>query len=172
MKFNDESAFQNYNELTTLPRTQLGVEQLQGMGRDQPSDLHPRRKPGRWKENISSTFEAPKIIKSCITFTHLCFECVAFAHGEMEERVSLSGARVHHCHQLVDAFPGNEGGEGGHLESERTEGKKSWDRAIPERQLCDRLSGQLSDQQQQVGEDSQDLRILVKLWYEKRVLIM
>ena len=86
----------------------------------------------------------------------------------MEERVSLSGARVHHCHQLVDAFPGNEGGEGGHLESERTEGKKSWDRAIPERQLCDRLSGQLGDQQQQVGEDSQDLRILVKSLVRKK----
>ena len=124
MKFNNESAFQNYNELTTLPRTQLRVEQLQGMGRDQPFDLHPRRKPGRWKGNISSTFEAPKIIKSCITFTHLCFECVAFAHGEMEKRVSLSGARVHHCHQLVDAFPENVGGEEDHLESERTGRKK------------------------------------------------
>ena len=66
----------------------------------------------------------PKLIKSCITFTHLCFEGVAFADGEMEERVSLSGARVHHCHQLVDAFPGNEGGEGGHLESRRFERKE------------------------------------------------
>ena len=83
----------------------------------------------------------------------------------MEERVSLSGARVHHCHQLVDAFPEN---EGGHLESERTEQKKSWDRAIPERQLCDRLSGQLGDQQQQVGEDSQDLGILVKSLVRKK----
>ena len=150
MQFDAESAFQNYNELTTLPRTQLGAEQLQGMGRDQPSDLHPRRKPGRGKGSISSTLEVPKIINSCITFTHLCFECVAFADGEMEKRVSLSGAGVHHCHQLVDTFPGNEGGEGGHLESERTEGKKCWDCAIPEWQLCNRLSGQLGDQQQQV----------------------
>ena len=157
MQFHAESAFQNYNELTTLPRTQLGVEQLQGMGRDQPSDLHPRRKPGRGKGSISSTLEVPKIINSCITFTHLCFECVAFADREMEERVSLSGARVHHCHQLVDAFPGNEGGKEDHLESERSERKKSWDCAIPERQLCDRLSGQLGDQQQQVREDSQHL---------------
>ena len=118
MQSNTESAFQNHNKLTTLPRTQLGVEQLQGMGRDQPSDLHPRRKPVSGKGSISSTLEVPKIINSCITFTHRCFECVAFADGEMEERVSLSGARVHHCHQLVDAFPGNEGGEGGHFESE------------------------------------------------------
>ena len=57
-------AFQNYNELTTLPRTQLGVEQLQGMGIDQPSDLHPRRKPGRWKGSISFALEGPKIINS------------------------------------------------------------------------------------------------------------
>ena len=42
-----------------------------------------------------------------------------------------------------------------------TEQKKSEDCAIPERQLCDRLSGQLGDQQQQVGEDSQDLEKLV-----------
>ena len=84
MQFDAESAFQNYNKLTTLPRTQLGVEQLQGMGRDQPSDLRPRRKPVRGKGSISSTLEVPKIINSCITFTHLCFECVAFADGEME----------------------------------------------------------------------------------------
>ena len=76
----------------------------------------------------------------------------------MEERVSLSCARVHHCHQLVDAFPGNEGGGEDHLESERTGRKKSWDCSIPKRQLCNRLSGQLGDQQQQVGEDSQDLK--------------
>ena len=120
----DESALQNYNELTTLPRTQLAVEQLQGMGRDQPSDLRPRRKPDRGKGSISSTLEVPKIINSCITFTHLCFECVAFADGEMEERVSLSCARVHHCHQLVDAFPGNIGGEEDHLESGRYERKE------------------------------------------------
>ena len=112
MQFETESAFQNYNRLTTLPHTQLGAEQLQGMGIDQPSDLRPRRKPGRWKGSISSTLEVPKIINSCITFTHLCFECVAFADGEMEERVSLSGAGVHHCHQLVDTFPGNEGVKG------------------------------------------------------------
>ena len=61
----------------------------------------------------------------------------------------------------MDAFPGNEGGEGDHLESERTERKKSEDCSIPKRQLCDRLSGQLGDQQQQVGEDSQDLEKLV-----------
>ena len=154
----DESALQNYNELTTLPRTQLAVEQLQGMGRDRPSDLHPRRKPDRGKGSISSTLEVPKIINSCITFTHLCFECVAFADGEMEERVSLSCARVHHCHQLVDAFPGNEGGGEDHLERERIGRKKCWDCSIPKRQLCNRLSGQLGDQQQQVGEDSQNLK--------------
>ena len=108
-----------------MPRTQLAVEQLQGMGRDQPSDLHPRRKPGRGKGSIISTFEVPKIITSCRAFTHLCFECVAFADGEMEERVSLSCARVHHCHQLVDAFPGNVGGEEDNLKSGSTEGKKS-----------------------------------------------
>ena len=119
MQFETESAFQNYDELTTLPRTQLAVEQLQGMGRDQPSDLRPRRKPVRETGGISSTLEVPKIINR--TFTHLCFECVAFAHGEMEERVSLSGTRVHHCHQLVDAFPGNIGGEEDHFERERIE---------------------------------------------------
>ena len=42
----------------------------------------------------------------------------------MEERVSLSGARVHHCHQLVDAFPGNVGGEEDNLISGRIERKK------------------------------------------------
>ena len=36
--------------------------------------------------------------------------------------------------------------------------RKSWDCSLPKRQLCDRLSGQLGDQQQQVGEDSQDLK--------------
>ena len=157
MKLN-ESAFQNYKKLTTLPRTQQAVEQLQGMGRDQPSDLRPRRKPDRGKGSISSTLEVLRIINSCITFTHLCFECVAFADGEMEERVSLSCARVHHCHQLVDAFPGNEGGGEDHLERERIGRKKCWDCSIPKRQLCNRLSGQLGDQQQQVGEDSQDLK--------------
>ena len=76
----------------------------------------------------------------------------------MEKRVSLSCARVHHCHQLVDAFPGNEGGGEDHLERERIGRKKCWDCSIPKRQLCNRLSGQLGDQQQQVGEDSQDLK--------------
>ena len=47
-------------------------------------------------------------------------------------------------------------------------GIQTLDCAIPERQLCDRLSGQLSDQQQQVGEDSQDLRILVKTMVRKK----
>ena len=122
MQFETESAFQNYDELTTLPRTQLAVEQLQGMGRDQPSDLRPRRKPVRETGGISSTLEVPKIINR--TFTHLCFECVAFADGEMEERVSLSCARVHHCHQLVDAFPGNVGGEEDNLRSGRIKRKK------------------------------------------------
>ena len=76
----------------------------------------------------------------------------------MEERVSLGCARVHHCHQLVDAFPGNVGGEEDHLKNGRIERKKCWDCSLPERQLCNRLSGQLGDQQQQVGEDSQNLK--------------
>ena len=42
------------------------------------------------------------------TLTYLGLECVALADREVEEGVTLGCAWVHHCHQLVDALPGNE----------------------------------------------------------------
>ena len=75
--------------------------QLQGMGRDQPSVLHPQRKP-----EVHSNLELFNQNSS-----YLGLECVALADGEVKERVPLGCARVHHCNQLVDALPEGQGCE-------------------------------------------------------------
>ena len=49
-----------------------------------------------------------------LIFRYLGLECVALADRKVEERISLSCAWIHHCHQLVDALPGDHRCEDGH----------------------------------------------------------